>query len=154
MSATDIPALDLAAREIERYTQMLVGLVQPLSYSQLWHTDAGIHNSVGTLLLHLTGNLNHYFGASILQNGYVCERDKESSERGLPLTTLVSDLQTAVLTMKTAVATIDERNFPEPYIAPAANSTNHCATISYAYRRILSFTLGRLIMQSINCGLD
>ena len=45
--------------------------VDPLSTEQLWRKPYPYGNSIGHLLLHLTGNLNHYIGAQIAKTGYV-----------------------------------------------------------------------------------
>src|SRR5499427_2892566 len=51
-----------------------------LSTEQLWRKPFPYGNSVGHLILHLTGNLNYYIGARILETGYVRDRDREFSE--------------------------------------------------------------------------
>jgi uncharacterized damage-inducible protein DinB len=54
--------------------------VDPISQEQLWRRPYPYGNSVGHLLLHLTGNLNYYIGARIAQTGYVRDRDREFNE--------------------------------------------------------------------------
>src|ERR1700722_6438350 len=54
--------------------------VAPLSSDQLWRKPYGYGNSVGHLLLHLTGNLNYYIGARIAGTGYVRDRDREFND--------------------------------------------------------------------------
>jgi hypothetical protein len=61
--------------------------VDPLTTEQIWarpfdfqrknHKDG---NSVGHLLLHLTGNLNYYIGAQVAGTGYVRNRPLEFSD--------------------------------------------------------------------------
>jgi uncharacterized damage-inducible protein DinB len=59
--------------------------VDPLSEEQFWRNPFSHGNSVGHLVLHLTGNLSYYIGARIAGTGYVRERDLEFSEpRKLP----------------------------------------------------------------------
>ena len=59
--------------------------VDPLSQEQFWRNPYGYGNSVGHLLLHLTGNLSYYIGARIAETGYVRNRDLEFTEtRKLP----------------------------------------------------------------------
>jgi uncharacterized damage-inducible protein DinB len=57
--------------------------VDPLSEEQLWQRPAHHGNSIGHLLLHMTGNLNYYIGARIAGTGYIRDRDREftASER-------------------------------------------------------------------------
>jgi len=54
--------------------------VAPISTEQLWTRPFPYGNSIGHLLLHLTGNLNHYIGARIAGTGYVRNRPLEFSD--------------------------------------------------------------------------
>jgi uncharacterized damage-inducible protein DinB len=55
-------------------------LVAPLSTEQLWHNPYSYGNSIGHLLLHLTGNLSHYIGARIAGTEYVRDRPLEFAD--------------------------------------------------------------------------
>jgi uncharacterized damage-inducible protein DinB len=55
-------------------------LVEPLSTEQLWTRPFPFGNSVGHLLLHLTGNLNYYIGTQIAHTGYVRDRPLEFAD--------------------------------------------------------------------------
>src|SRR5437879_9009735 len=60
--------------------------VDPLSAEQIWKRPYPYGNSVGHLLLHLTGNLNYYIGARVAETGYVRERSEEhTSELQSPM---------------------------------------------------------------------
>jgi len=54
--------------------------VDPLSQEQFWQKPYPYGNSVGHLVLHLTGNLSYYVGARIAETGYVRNRDREFTE--------------------------------------------------------------------------
>ena len=54
--------------------------VDPLTTEQIWRKPYPYGNSIGHLILHLTGNLNHYIGAKIAQTGYVRNRPLEFSD--------------------------------------------------------------------------
>jgi uncharacterized damage-inducible protein DinB len=54
--------------------------VDPLSDEQLWRRPFPHGNSAGHLLLHITGNLNHYIGARIAGSGYIRDREREFTE--------------------------------------------------------------------------
>jgi len=58
--------------------------VDPLTEGQFWHNPFSYSNSVGHLVLHLTGNLSYYIGARIAQTGYVRNRDLEFTESRKP----------------------------------------------------------------------
>jgi hypothetical protein len=55
-------------------------LVEPLSSEQIWHGPFPYGNSIGNLILHLTGNLNYYIGVPIAGRGYIRHRDLEFSD--------------------------------------------------------------------------
>lgn len=55
-------------------------LVDPLSTDQLWRRPYTYGNSIGHLILHLTGNLHYYIGANIAATGYVRDGDREFTE--------------------------------------------------------------------------
>ena len=58
--------------------------VDPLSNEQFWRKPYTYGNSVGHLVLHLTGNLNYYIGARVAEAGYVRDRDREFTDRQPP----------------------------------------------------------------------
>jgi hypothetical protein len=59
-------------------------LAEPLTEEQFWTKPFPFGNSFGHLLLHLTGNLNYYIGAQIVNTGYVRDRPREFSEPDRP----------------------------------------------------------------------
>src|SRR5215471_20434839 len=70
-----------------RYTK-LAGVVRelatPLTNEQFWSKPFPFGNSFGHLVLHLTGNLNHYIGSAIAETGYVRDRPREFTEAAPP----------------------------------------------------------------------
>lgn len=56
----------------------------PLSNEQFWRNPYPYGNSVGHLVLHLTGNLNYYIGARVADTGYVRDRDREFTDKQPP----------------------------------------------------------------------
>jgi uncharacterized damage-inducible protein DinB len=70
--------------EFQSYAASLHKWVDPLSDEQFWTNPFSYGNSVGHLILHLTGNLSYYIGARIAATGYVRNRDLEFTEAGRP----------------------------------------------------------------------
>src|SRR5208282_1083272 len=58
--------------------------VDPLSEEQFWRNPYSYGNSVGNLVLHLTGNLSYYVGDRIAGTGYIRNRDLEFTESRRP----------------------------------------------------------------------
>ena len=52
--------------------------------NNIWRGTDGVTNSVGTLTLHLIGNLSFTIGAKIGNTGYVRDREREFSATGIP----------------------------------------------------------------------
>ena len=76
--------VQIIAEDLAAYYEMVRERVHKwagdLSAEQLWRKPYPYGNSVGHLILHLTGNLNYYIGARIAETGYVRDRDREFTE--------------------------------------------------------------------------
>ena len=70
--------------EFQSHAASLHKWVDPLSDEQFWTNPFSYGNSVGHLVLHLTGNLSYYIGARIAATGYVRNRDLEFTETRHP----------------------------------------------------------------------
>ena len=70
-----------------RYTKLagtVRDLAAPLTNDQFWSKPFSFGNSFGHLVLHLTGNLNHYIGSAIAETGYVRDRPREFTDSAPP----------------------------------------------------------------------
>jgi uncharacterized damage-inducible protein DinB len=72
------------AGELEGLRNGIRELAAPLSEQQFWAKPLEPGNSVGHLVLHLTGNLNHFVGAQLGHTGYVRQREREFTEANPP----------------------------------------------------------------------
>jgi uncharacterized damage-inducible protein DinB len=72
-------ASDLA-RFYREKAAAIFALLAPLSDEQLWTRPYPYGNTIGHLLLHLTGNLNYYIGSEIAATGYVRDRPREFND--------------------------------------------------------------------------
>jgi uncharacterized damage-inducible protein DinB len=72
------------ANHFENIAAKLHKWVKPLTNDQIWRNPFSYGNSVGHLVLHLTGNLSYYIGAQIAGSGYVRNRDREFTESVRP----------------------------------------------------------------------
>jgi uncharacterized damage-inducible protein DinB len=61
----------------------------------IWVTAPGVTNSVGTLALHVSGNLQYYVGAVLGGTGYIRDRALEFSARDVPREELRAGLRRA-----------------------------------------------------------
>ena len=76
-------ATDLSTR-YKKLAIVLHEIVTPLNEEQFWAKPFEFGNSIGHLVLHLTGNLNYYIGAQIANTGYVRDRPTEFSDATRP----------------------------------------------------------------------
>ncbi len=104
-------------RLFERDMNRLVKEIQSYkTESDIWITSEGISNSGGNLVLHLVGNLNHFFGTTLAHTGYVRDRDREFSDKNVPRQKLISDVEATMPIIKTALHNLSkddlEKDFP------------------------------------------
>src|SRR3954465_15437167 len=85
-AVADLTAGARAARggELEGLRDAVRELAGPLSDGEFWSKPVDPGNSVGHLVLHLTGNLNYFVGAQLGGTGYVRDREREFTETQPP----------------------------------------------------------------------
>ena len=104
-------------------------LLDPLSSEQIWRRPFPYSNSIGNLILHLTGNLNYYIGTQIAGTGYVRHRDLEFSDSGKPKDELLKAFDDAI---RITVATAEEQSdqdWSAPYFADREPESKNRFTI-------------------------
>lgn len=62
----------------------------------VWRAVPGVPNVGGTLALHVAGNIRHFIGATLGQDGYVRDRDAEFARRDVPRAELLQGLDDAI----------------------------------------------------------
>ena len=117
--AADLVALSRTALigELEQLRDGVSEATGSLSEKDLWTKPVDPGNSVGHLILHLTGNLNHFVGAQLGGSGYVRDREREFTESNPPSKDLVlANLDQAVATFRKVVSslTADQLAAPHP----------------------------------------
>jgi hypothetical protein len=104
--------------KLEQLFQDVRGFVEPLDKRALWAKPVEPGNSIGHLVLHLTGNLNHFVGKRLGHTDYTRDRDREFTETNLPANDeLVRRLDDAVALFRRVVSSLTEAqlsaNYPE-----------------------------------------
>jgi uncharacterized damage-inducible protein DinB len=121
----------------------------PLSEEQFWQNPFSHGNSVGHLVLHLTGNLSYYIGAQIAGTGYVRNRDLEFSEpRKLPKAEVLRKFDE---TIAMAIATIEkqeEADWTAPYSAEREPDSKNRITLILRCASHLYHHVGQIIYLS------
>jgi uncharacterized damage-inducible protein DinB len=84
--------------------------------TSLWVIKKNISNSAGNLTLHIIGNLNHFIGGVLGENGYVRDRDAEFSKKNVPVSDLLQSIDEVKTTIYNTLEGISEEqlqdNFP------------------------------------------
>lgn len=81
----------------------------------LWETVPGIINTAGTLVLHLTGNIQHYFGALLGGTGYVRDRPAEFARRDVPRADLLRQIDAARSAVRVGLASFSDGQLAAEY---------------------------------------
>ena len=90
----------------------------PLSSDQVWRKPYLYGNSVGHIVLHLTGNLNYYIGARIAGTGYVRDRDREFNDTvKRPKEEILADFDRAVAMVVATIRNQSEQDWTSTYSA-------------------------------------
>jgi uncharacterized damage-inducible protein DinB len=82
--------------------------VDPLTEEQFWRNPFNFGNSVGHLVLHLTGNLSYYIGSQVAKTGYIRNRDLEFTDSHRPSKSQV--LRKFDETIALVIATIEKQS--------------------------------------------
>ena len=105
------------------------------SEAELWKTGGNIPNSAGNLALHLVGNLNHFFGATIGGTGYVRDRENEFSSGEVSKEQLLKEIDKAITVVKDSLAKLEKGDLEKTYPIQFQNED-----VSTEY--VLSYLLG------------
>ena len=101
---------------LDRVRRSIHELVEPLSADELWQRPYPYGNSVGHLLLHLTGNLSYYIGAQIAGSGYVRDRPREFGDTSSrPKSDVLREFDEAVDMVLATLAAQGEADWLAPY---------------------------------------
>src|SRR5262245_1627866 len=110
---------ETVADEYVRYIEHLAGRVERAARSvprdKVYTKPFLFGNSIGHLVLHLTGNLNHYVGARIAGTAYVRNRPLEFTDPNPPPPEVaLEQFRTAVDVVVRAVRSLDEAGWQTP----------------------------------------
>ena len=94
--------ISLFERDLEQLKEEILAYQ---SDNKLWTVAGDIKNSGGNLGLHICGNLQHFVGRMIGNSDYVRERDKEFSDKNVPVEALIKLIDT---TKKVVIDTLSK----------------------------------------------
>ena len=91
--------------EVERYRDE----------ADIWKTSGDVTNSGGNLCQHLTGNLQHFFGAVLRGSGYVRDRDAEFATKGVTRADLLAGIDAAEASVRETLASLSDEDLSKIY---------------------------------------
>ena len=104
------------AAQFERVRRRVHALVEPVTTDQLWRRPYPYGNSLGHLLLHLTGNLSYYIGTQVAGTGYVRNRPLEFTDAsGRTKEDVLRDFDHAVELVLATLAAQGDADWRTPY---------------------------------------
>jgi hypothetical protein len=125
----------------------------------LWREIPGVANVGGTLVLHLTGNLQHYFGARLAGTGYVRDRPAEFARRNVPRSELLREVDAARAAVKTASTAVDAAqlaaDFPETVGGSRVRTADYLVhlAVHFAYH-LGQLDYHRRVVTGLNTSVD
>jgi len=109
----------------------------------LWQVAPGVTNSVGTLALHVSGNLQDFVGRVLGGSSYVRNREHEFSHRGSTRAEVVAELRRASEAVSEALAGLGPSRLDADYPMPVGGHTVNTATFLVHLGAHLAFHLGQ-----------
>lgn len=123
--------------------------VDPLSEEQFWRNPFRHGNSVGHLVLHLTGNLSYYIGARIAGTGYVRNRDLEFTEpRELAKNDVLQKFDEAIAMVIATIESQAESDWTATYTAERESASKNRVTLFLRCASHLYHHVGQIIYLS------
>lgn len=126
-------SMDVVGTSLSAYFRTLQSraheLMEPLSTQELWIRAHSYGNSVGNLILHLTGNLNYYIGARIAETGYVRHRDEEFTGSGKSKEQLLAEFDGVIEMVVETISKQSETDWAAPYSAVGTQMSNRFSMV-------------------------
>ena len=132
---------------LEKLRDEIHQLANPLTEDEFWRKPLEPGNSIGHLVLHLTGNLNHFVGARLGNTGFVREREREFTEANPPAKAeALAGLDSGVATFRRVVTGLTAAQLAAPHpderfglvlnalVAVTAHFALHRGQMSYIVR--------------------
>ena len=112
--------------------------------ASLWQQLPGLPNSGGTLLLHLAGSLQHFFGATLGGTGYVRDRAAEFAKRDLPRNELERELSSARQGVLAGFANLTEQHLTQTFPVVFADEAFSTRLTLLQFSSHLAYHLGQI----------
>ena len=112
--------------------------------NKIWHIEKSISNSAGNLCLHLIGNLNTYIGAQIGNTNYIRNRELEFSDKFVPKTTLIAQIDTTITVINNTLNQLTDEDLEQEHPYLVFDSKTSAAFLLLHLTTHLSYHLGQI----------
>jgi uncharacterized damage-inducible protein DinB len=147
-------ASDEFARYFRHLGERVDKAARSVTEAQFWIKPFPFGNSIGHLVLHLTGNLNHYIGALVAGTGYTRHREHEFTDATrYPRDEVLAKFHQAIELVVQTLSSQDESAFLTPvhdqppvrtrlglFLVCAAHLNNHVGQMSYLVQALQAST--------------
>lgn len=102
----------LVSRELDAFERELALCPDEAS---VWRIVPGVTNSLGALVLHVCGNLQHFVGHVLGGTDYVRNREAEFTRTGVPRAELVAEIRRAAAAVERTLNGVTEQQLGAPF---------------------------------------
>ena len=133
---------------LEQYLHYLNQLKEEISLfkteTDVWRVAGTIKNSPGNLAMHICGNMKHNFGAIILANGYIRNRDHEFSQKDTPKEAIIAEIDSTILIVNEAFEKMKPEDFLKPFPADTFGSDQTIGSVIVRLSFHFAYHLGQI----------
>ena len=127
MNPTPSPELESLRHILTRDLQVLAKEVLATPDDALWSTMDGVTNSVGTLSVHLCGNLRHFVCHLLGKDGYIRNREMEFAGTPIPKQEVLLEIENTRAAVDQALLHLDPDILDDPMPSPPAHHEGRSA---------------------------
>jgi hypothetical protein len=103
----------------EQYSKYLNQLKEEISLYEneddLWKLSGDLKNTPGNLAIHVCGNLKFNFGAVLLNNSYVRDRDSEFARKNVPRGEIIKEIEETKEIVSEALNKLSRDDLNKPF---------------------------------------
>lgn len=141
------------SRYYQSRAEKIHALLAPLSDDQIWSRPYPYGNSIGHLLLHLTGNLSYYIGTQMANSGYTRDRELEFTDHSRkPKEEVLKAFDDAMVIVQATIARQSAADWTAPYTAKGLEDAGDRFTAFLRCAAHIDHHLGQMMYLSNELG--
>ena len=118
MTPSTPPELDHLRDILTRDLAQVASEVEATPQAHLWSVVPGVTNSVGTLAVHLCGNLRHFIGHHLGHDGYIRQREREFAGDPMPKKDVLAEIHRTLHAVDATLSNLDPATLDAPMPSP------------------------------------